>query len=447
MPRLGRRAALATLPLAGMTLPLGGCGLWDRVFADEKRPLPGERRAVLPGETELLPDEGIAGVEIALPPPVRNADWPVAGGAPSNVMGHLDAGDRLAVAWRSSIGTGASRRQRLMAPPVVMDGRVFAADAEARITALDLATGRSLWRVSTRPEGASARVLGAGVATDGARVYVATGWAELLALAPATGEVVWRRPLPSPSRGAVTTTGERVVVLCVEGQVVCADAASGATAWTHRGPAETTMLLAAPTPAIDQGAVLVGFGNGDLAVLRLETGRVTWSEVLSGARGRPSIADFSSVLARPAIDRGRGIVVGAGGVTMAIDMRSGRRIWERDLPGRESPWVAGDWIFLLSAAEELVCLSRADGRARWVTALPRFRDAERRRDPILWTGPALVGDRLVLASSRGQAIAVSPYTGEIIGRQPLPDGVSVSPAVADGTLLVLTDDATIVALR
>jgi len=103
VPSFGRRAALATLPLAGMTLPLAGCGLWDRVFADEKRPLPGERRAVLPGETELLPDEGIAGVEIALPPPVRNADWPVAGGAPSNVMGHLDAGDRLAVAWRLSL--------------------------------------------------------------------------------------------------------------------------------------------------------------------------------------------------------------------------------------------------------------------------------------------------------------------------------------------------------
>ena len=441
----GRRAALAALPLAGLSL--SGCSVWDRWFGETKPPLPGERRAILPGETELQPDEGMASVEVALPPPMRNADWPVPGGAPSNVVGHLEAADTLAVAWRSSIGTGASTRRRLMAPPVVMDGRVFAADAEARLTALDLGTGRPLWRVSTRPEGASSQIFGAGVATDGARVYAATGFAELLALSPASGEILWRRSLPSPSRGAITTTGERVVALCVEGQVVCASAETGETVWTYRGPSETTTLLAAPTPAIDQGLVLAGFGNGDIAALRLQTGRLVWSEAAGAARGRPSIADLSAVLARPAIDRGRGFVVGAGGATLALDMRSGRRIWERDLPGRESPWVAGDWIFLLSASEELACLSRLDGRVRWVTALPRFEDDRRRRDRILWTGPALVGDRLVVASSYGQAIAVSPYTGEIIGRQRLPDGVSVSPAVASGTLLVLTDDATIVALR
>lgn len=445
MPR--RRHTLAALPLAGLTLALGGCSLWDDMVGRRKPPLPGERRSILPGETELMPDEGMEQVEVALPPPVRNADWPVPGGAPSNVMGHLEARDSLAVAWRSSIGTGASSRRRLMAPPVVMDGRVFAADAEARVTALDLASGRTLWRVSTRPEGASSAVLGAGVATDGARVYAATGYAELVALAPASGEVVWRQRLPSPSRGAVTTTGERVVALCVEGQVVCANAATGETVWTYRGPSETTTLLASPTPAIDQGLVLVGFGNGDIAALRLETGRAVWSEASGGGRGRPSIADLAAVLGRPAIDRGRGFVVGAGGVTLALDMRSGRRIWERDLPGRESPWIAGDWLYLISAAEELACLSRTDGRARWVTALPRFADEQRRRDRILWTGPVLVGDRLVVASSTGAAVAVSPYTGEILGRQRLPDGVSVSPAVADGTLLVLTDDATIVALR
>jgi len=443
MPR--RRALLAGLSLS--PLALGGCSLWDDWFGPTKTPLPGERRAVLPGELALEPDEAMASVEIALPPPVRNSDWPVPGGSPANVMGHLEAGDRLAVAWRSSIGSGASLRRRLMSPPVVMDGRVFAADAEARITCLDLATGRSLWQVATRPEGASREILGGGVATDGARVYAATGYGELLALAPATGEILWRERLPSPSRGAVTTTGERVVVLCVEGQVVCVAAASGETVWTHRGPAETTTLLASPTPAVDQGFVLAGFGNGDITALRLDSGRVVWSETTGGGRGRPSIADLSAVMARPAIDRGRGFVIGAAGAMVVLDMRTGRRIWERDLPGRESPWIAGDWIFLVSAAEELVCLSRTDGRARWVTPLPRFEDERRRRNRILWTGPALVGDRLVLASSSALAIAVSPYTGEILGRQRLPDGVSVPPAVADGTLLLLADDATIVALR
>ncbi|MCU0985897.1 MAG: PQQ-binding-like beta-propeller repeat protein [Acetobacteraceae bacterium] len=442
MRTLPRRSVLATLPLA-----LGGCGVWDSVFGDTKKPLPGERRAVLPGETELQPDEGMEAAEIALPPPVRNTEWPVPGGTASNVMGHLEAGERLSVAWRTSAGTGASQRRRLMAPPVVMDGRVFVADADARVAAFDLAAGRSIWRVSTRPEGASRNVLGAGVACDGPRVIVATGHAEALALAAETGEILWRRSLPSPSRGALTIVDNRAIILCVEGQVVAVDTASGEQAWQYRGPSETTTLLASPAPAAEQGLVLVGFGNGDIAALRLDSGRPAWSEVTGGGRGRPSIADLASVVGRPAIDRGRGFVTGTGGVTMALDMRSGRRIWERELAGRESPWIAGDWLFLVSAAEELACLSRNDGRARWVTPLPRFRDEDRRRDPIQWTGPVLIGDRLVVASTRGQAIAVSPYSGDILGRQGLPDGVRVSPVVADGTLLLLSDDATLVALR
>lgn len=443
MPRrLTRRAAIAGAPAI-----LSGCSVWDGLFGTTKVPLPGERRSILPGETEILPDEGMAEVEVALPPPVRNSDWPVAGGAPTNVVGHLEAGDSLSVAWRSSIGTGSSMRRRLMAPPVVLDGRVYVADAEARVTAMELDNGRSLWRVNTRPENASRTSLGGGVAADGARVYAATSYGEALALDPQNGEPLWRKPLPSPSRGAITLADDLVIVLCVEGQVLALRAETGEQAWQHRGPSEATTLLASPTPAIEQGLVLVGFGNGDVTVLRLDTGRVAWSEVVGGGRGRPSIADLPAVLGRPAIDRGRGFVTGASGVTMAIDMRSGRRIWERELPGRESPWVAGDWVYVISSAEELVCLSRTDGRARWVTALPRFRNEERRSDPIMWSGPALIGDRLVVSSSRGEAIAVSPYTGEIMGRQRLPDGVSVSPVVADGTLLLLADDATLVALR
>jgi outer membrane protein assembly factor BamB len=271
--------------------------------------------------------------------------------------------------------------------------------------------------------------------------------AEVVAFGAANGEVLWRRSLPSPSRGAITVIDDIVIALCVEGQMLAMRADTGERLWEYRGPTETTTLLAAPAPAVEAGLVLVGFGNGDVAAVRLDTGRVAWAEALAAGRGRPSIADLIAVRGRPAIDRGRGIVTGAGGVTMALDMRSGRRIWERGLPGRESPWVAGDWIYIISAAEELACLSRADGRARWVTALPRFRDEARRRDPILWTGPVLIGDRLVAASNLSEAIAVSPYTGAILGRQRLPDAVSVPPVVADGTLLVMTDDATIVALR
>ena len=442
MRRLARRSLIAGLPFA-----TAGCGVWDWAFGDTKQPLPGERRAVLPGEADAVADPSLADVRVELPPPVMNPAWSVAGGAPSNVMGHLAAADTLRVAWRTGIGAGGSQRRPLLTAPIVADGRVYACDAVAEITALDATSGRTVWRADARPPRNRASLLGAGLGYADGRVFVATGMAEVMAFDAATGAEIWRKPLPTPTRGALTVAEGRVIVLTVEGQLLALSAATGDRQWSYRGPAETTTWLGAPAPAVDDGMVLAGFLNGDLAALRLDSGRALWTEGIAGIRARPSIADIAAVRGRPAIDRGRGIVTGAGGVTMAIDMRSGRRVWEREIPGRESPWVAGDWVFMISASEEVAALRRADGRVKWVTTLPRFRDEERRRDPITWTGPLLVGDRLVVASSRGQALSLSPYTGEILGRQSLPDGVSVSPVAAQGSVYLLTDSASLVALR
>ncbi len=82
-----------------------------------------------------------------------------------------------------------------------------------------------------------------------------------------------------------------------------------------------------------------------------------------------------------------------------------------------------------------------------MTQLQQFENEKRREDPVLWSGPVLASDRLVLASSHGEAVSISPYTGEVIGRLQLPDGVTIAPIVADGVMVLYTDDAELVALR
>jgi outer membrane protein assembly factor BamB len=83
----------------------------------------------------------------------------------------------------------------------------------------------------------------------------------------------------------------------------------------------------------------------------------------------------------------------------------------------------------------------------WVTELPRWGNPEKEKDPITWYGPLLAGDRLVVAGTNHQALAVSPYTGEILGRQRLSGAASLGPVVAGGTVFVVTDDGRLLALR
>jgi outer membrane protein assembly factor BamB len=112
----------------------------------------------------------------------------------------------------------------------------------------------------------------------------------------------------------------------------------------------------------------------------------------------------------------------------------------------ETPWVAGDNLFLVTTDAKVICLSRGQGRIRWITQLQDYEDDEK-DDPVSWSGPVLAGDRLLLASSLGDLASISPYTGEINSLTDVGDSVSISPIVANKTVYVLTDEGRLIAYR
>ncbi|GBD41729.1 Outer membrane protein assembly factor BamB [bacterium HR39] len=137
-------------------------------------------------------------------------------------------------------------------------------------------------------------------------------------------------------------------------------------------------------------------------------------------------------------------VPGNGGETAALDLASGARRWTLPAGARETPWLAGGWLYLLSGRDELACVRRTDGRVRWAVPIRQLA-ADLPEGP--WTGPVLAGGRLVVAGPRGAVLMVSATDGSLAGRLDLPADVSVPPAVAQRTLLFLTDDGGLVALR
>jgi outer membrane protein assembly factor BamB len=137
-----------------------------------------------------------------------------------------------------------------------------------------------------------------------------------------------------------------------------------------------------------------------------------------------------------------------GGEMTAIDLRRGLRAWDNELTSTQTPWLAGDYIYVLTTRGEVVCLLRDNGRVRWVSPLPRLEDPnDPTSEPIGWTGPILVGDRLLLAGSNSQALTMSPYNGEILGRIDLAGPVLLPPVAANGSVYLLTEDADLLAYR
>ena len=422
--------------------------MFDDWFTDNKPPLPGKRENVFADRRGLVVDEGTP--KVVLPPAVRNAAWPQAGGNPAHLMNHLEAKDRLTEVWKVGIGQGGGYRQIIMAQPVVLDGTVFTMDSNAVASGFALANGKRLWRTDTKPkddDGDSTNI-GGGLCAEGTTLYAVNGLSSLVALDVATGKEKWRQSLGVPGRSAPMVADGRVFITTIEDHLLAFTAADGRLLWTHQAAEPVTSLLGQPAPAYYRGLVLAGFGSGELACLRADSGSVVWTDSLGASEGRATVADFLSIRGLPIVVNGLVYAISIGGLLVCNDIPTGRRVWERQVAGEDTPYIAGDWMFIVSAQQELAAINISTGRIAWINQLPHFANPEKRRNTLTWYGPLLVSDRLIVTGTSQDALSLSPYTGDILGHIRLTESAApTAPVVADGTVLIVTDDGRLMALR
>ena len=190
-------------------------------------------------------------------------------------------------------------------------------------------------------------------------------------------------------RAAPTVSGGRVYVITLDNRVFALATDDGRRLWEHSGIQETAHLLGAASPAVAGSTVIVPYSSGEIFSMLAENGRVLWNDGLSAINRVDPIGDLAHIRGLPVIDRDVVLAVSHSGTMAAIDLRRGERVWDAELGGVQMPWVAGDFIYLLTNDSQVVCLWRRDGRIRWVRALPQFEDPEDKEDPIRWVGPVL----------------------------------------------------------
>jgi len=451
-PPTRRFSAPATLLALLALVAIGGCDTISDTMdrwqgKGPQPPLPGTRISVLENDRSLSADEDLAGQPILLPQPTPNAAWPQAGGYANHAMYHIQVADAVNRAWSADIGAGADDEERLNATPVVADGKVFTIDAHSRVSAFAAKDGDLVWDVELEPEDDDDAHIGGGLAYEAGMLFVTTGFAEAIALDANTGKLVWRKNLGAPMRAAPTARGGRLFVVTMNNQLFALNAKTGETLWQHRGLPQIASVLGGASPAVDKGVVVVPYTSGELIALKVENGRVLWQDALTAARRTDVLSNLAGIRGHPVIDRDLVIAISNGAVMTAIDIRTGQRIWTNEIAGIETPWVAGDYIFVLTTDSELAAVSRKTGKVHWVRGLPRFEDPEDKEDPIVWTGPVLAGDRLIVAGSSEEALAISPYNGRLLGVVEMPDGVTVAPVVANGSVYFLANGAELVAYR
>ena len=435
-----------SLALIATAALLSGCGIINKKA--KSTPTIGNRVAVLVSELDIAVDPETAATPMILPAATANADWAQSGGSASKLVEHVALGTSVGPAFSVPIGAGSTRSRRLGGGPVVAGGKVYTIDTIGSVRAHDATTGAALWAARFGDAKGNENILyGGGVAVDGGRVYATNGYGHVAALDAATGAVAWTVRPGGPLRGAPTVADGNVYVISQDNQIFSLKAADGSTTWSAAAALEVAGVFGNGSPAVDRGTVVAGFSSGELNAYRYENGRQVWQDALSRTSISTGVAALSDIDADPVIAGGIVYALGQGGRMVALDLTSGQRVWELNMAGIATPWVAGDWLFAVNDKSQLIAVQRLTGKIRWINQLPQWEKEKKKAGQISYFGPVLAGDRLIVAGSNGLLININPTNGSFQSQTSAGGAVRFQPVVAGGSLYLLTDAGRLLAYR
>ena len=439
-PGAGRiPGSILGLALCAALISLSGCGL----FGDEEI-LEGERirlRAeATPATTEAR--------SVPLPQAQSNSEWTQTNGTSSHNLGHLSGPTSLSRVWRADVGAGSSDDGAITSAPIVVGGTIYALDAASTLTAFSASSGSETWEVDLTPEGEDGdEGFGGGLAADGDTIYATTGFGEILALRASSGEILWRQSFGAPFRAAPAADQGLVVAVTRDNRAVGVDGATGNVLWRLPAASSDAGLLGGASPAIAGQLVVLPYASGALVGVARGTGRRLWSAVMSGGRRGLARAAITDVSGDPVVVGPFIIAANQSGRILAIDGRSGRRVWTSSFGSAGPLWAAGETVFVVTDDAQVRRISAQDGSTLWSVQLPEFDDPEDREGAIAYSGPVLVSGRLLVTDSEGDLRSFDATTGVEGPAVRLDDGSLTGPIVANGTVYVLSDDGTLAAYR
>ena len=436
------RSLLIVLPLAGL---LAGCGSGPPVLSEEEK---AARITINPFQENLTPDPTLAAATITLPTAQPSKDWLQAGLIGSKIPGNLDAAPEFREAWRSNAGEGSGEIKRIVAAPVSKDGLIYTIDSAQKVTAFDATNGRRVWDKQLKaanPQWDEFSV-GGGLAITGDKLIVASGFAYVTALNLKDGSELWLRKVESPLSSSPAIMGNRAYLTSTNNDFYAIDTDNGEILWNDQALAETARVLSSPSPAVTQDILAVGYSSGELIAYLPANGRRLWTDTLTSTGRYTPLSAINDIAGKPTIQDGVVYAASHSGVLTAIDARSGARLWSRTFGSRQGPVIGGNYLFVVGTGGVVACFSKVDGKLAWKRDLPEFKDGNR-ENRIVWTGPLLVSGKLVVASSEGKVLALSPQNGDTLSEINVGQQIFIEPIAAAGKVFVLTDQANLIAIK
>lgn len=408
----------------------------------------GKRISVLEQAASVRPDVANGAELVKISVAETNAKWWQNDNNAQHIIPHVNTGAKFEKQWSSSFGKGRSKREILLAKPLISAGVVYALDAEGMLSAYNIKDGENIWRMELLPENSNisdTALKGAGLAMDGDVIYVTTGFGAVVAVKAKDGTKVWENSLKTPFRIAPVIAAGKVFVQSADNRFFALDAKNGEILWDYDTAMENTTVVggasAAYCSALD--VIVGGFSGGEIQAFNASLGTPLWTDNAVSNRQAYSSTFLHSIKASPIIEGEKVYVLGNADVLEALDIRSGNRLWEKEIGGINTPLLSGNTLFVVSNSNDLLAVNKSNGDILWSTSI----ELGGKASEVTPFSPILMNNQLIVALSNGRVNIYDPKNGNKISVTDLDEDLNSAPVVAEGYVVFVTANAKLIAYK
>jgi outer membrane protein assembly factor BamB len=329
--------------------------------------------------------------------------------------------DRKAVVLRLGLGVA------------IANNHVYAAGHRGDVVALDLATGRTVWRTNTKAP------LSGGTAASTDLVLAGSSDGQLFALNAANGLIRWRIRLNGEVLAPAALSERLIAVRTVDGKLHGLSPADGRELWSQEQQVPRLSLRGTARPVIAGDVVLCGFDNGKVLAVNANDGSVQWEVTVTPPHGRTELERLDDIDSPVRVSGQDVYAVGFQGKVAMLALDTGQIWWSHETSSYRGLALDDDALYLATADGEVVAFKARTGTELWRQGVL----LHRRLSPI-----AVMDEALVTGDFQGYVHFLDKTSGALLAR--VSSGkvrVSTAPLVAGNLVIVVNDRGHIDAFR
>ena len=358
-----------------------------------------------------------------------------------NHLFHFKSKSRLRLKKKIKLNDIAFDKIDHVTVPVFTENHAYYGDNDFNIYSLNLKTGKSDWKTKLEKEKDENVPFIGGFALHKNLLIVTTGLGNIYALDSKDGKVVWRKNfLAQFSRPPLIYNGI-IFVVSDDNQTFSLNISKGQLIWTHAGNLEEVSIIGGSKPVAFENMIIVSYSSGEVYALNAKDGTLLWFDNVTSGNyfNKSSLNDIQSPLS---IVDDKLFVPSFSDKFIVYELSNGNEVWSIQLSSLNPIVISGETIYLIDTSGRLLCLNKSSGKLLWAVQLK----VSDQGDVISWYGPLLTSNKLLLGSSSGTVISISPYSGKLLSKinfseelvaNPIQLGEQIMFISKEGTLFIL----------